>query len=91
MSHSPFFPHFLTHNSPCHILQHALYEALEHEVESLYRSDTSGRRDFVKVSWDGKAPEDPKDPDAVMEWLDERGVINRVSGGLHITVGAQHY
>ena len=35
-------------------------------------------RGFVKVSYSGKVPppDDTSDADQVMEWLDDRGVIN---------------
>ena len=58
------------------IRQYHLFHALREEVDQL-RATKSGRS-FVQVAYaKGKQPpEDLTDADGIMEWLDERQVIN---------------
>jgi len=52
-----------------------LYTVLSLEVEQLRQSDTTG---FVKVAFAGgnRPPEDHDDADGIMDWLDQRGIID---------------
>ncbi|CCM02373.1 uncharacterized protein FIBRA_04468 [Fibroporia radiculosa] len=55
--------------------EHSLFKALLLEIDSLRDGNANG---FVRVAYAGsmKPPEDLSDADAIMEWLDSRGVIN---------------
>ena len=57
--------------------QHALFTSLSQEVNDL-KSRSTKRRVFVPVAYAGgvKPPDDLSDADAIMGWLDERGVIS---------------
>ena len=56
--------------------QYNVFKALSAEVEDL-QNRQQGARVFVRVAYaDGlKPPDDLTDADAIMNWLDERGVI----------------
>ncbi|KAA1471139.1 hypothetical protein DENSPDRAFT_837066 [Dentipellis sp. KUC8613] len=56
--------------------EYSLFEALLAEVDSL--RNTGGKRQFVRTGYAKGLlpPEDASDADAIMDWLDERGVIN---------------
>ncbi|KZP19459.1 hypothetical protein FIBSPDRAFT_827984 [Athelia psychrophila] len=56
--------------------EHALFESLEREVDELRKSD--GSRGFVRVAFAKgiKPPEDLTDADGIMDWLDQRGIID---------------
>lgn len=58
------------------IVQYSLYKSLSQEVHDL-SNRSAKRRMFVPVAYAGglKPPEDLKDADGIMNWLDERGVI----------------
>jgi hypothetical protein len=52
---------------------------LEQEVRDLQNADNSDLDDFVRVNWDpSEIPEDTRDPDQIVDWLDRRGVISDV-------------
>ncbi|KDQ60795.1 hypothetical protein JAAARDRAFT_67229 [Jaapia argillacea MUCL 33604] len=61
----------------CH-WEFALHQSLLKEVEEL--KATKGKRGFIRVAFSGsggkKPPQDLKDADAIMDWLDQRGIIN---------------
>jgi hypothetical protein len=52
-----------------------LYQTLSREVEELR---SSGARSFVRVAFAKglKPPKDLTDADSIMEWLDQRGIVN---------------
>ncbi|GBE81968.1 hypothetical protein BKA93DRAFT_821589 [Sparassis latifolia] len=56
--------------------EYATFKALLQEVDELRGNDRSDG--FVRVAYAGgvKPPEDLSDADGIMDWLDERGVIN---------------
>lgn len=56
--------------------QWALFKALSLEVDEL-RTD-AGARGFVRVAYarGAKPPDDLSDADGIMDWLDQRGIIN---------------
>lgn len=55
--------------------EYTLFEGLSREIDELRSSGTHG---FVRVAYAGgkKPPEDLSDADGIMDWLDERGIIN---------------
>ena len=57
-------------------MQYHLFHALRDEVEIL--KSGQDERSFVRVAYaNGKQPpEDLRDADAIMDWLDERQIIN---------------
>lgn len=56
--------------------QYALYQSLFQEVDELRHSN--GERGFVRVAYAKgiKPPEDLTDADGIMDWLDERKIID---------------
>lgn len=57
-------------------MQYSLFKSLTQEVEDL-KNKSSKRRVFVPVAYAGGTipPDDLTDADAIMNWLDERGLI----------------
>jgi hypothetical protein len=54
------------------VKQYALYQTLSREVKSL----TSDRRGFVRAAFSsGNQLPDVGDADGIMDWLDQRGII----------------
>lgn len=58
--------------------QYTLYSALLLEVEELRASEGRGKRSFVRVAFakGTRPPEDLTDADGIMDWLDQRGIID---------------
>ncbi|TFK55040.1 hypothetical protein OE88DRAFT_1805440 [Heliocybe sulcata] len=55
--------------------EYATYQTLLCEIDELRA--TNGKRGFIRVAFAGgvQAPEDLDDADGVMEWLDQRGIV----------------
>lgn len=72
-SYVPSYAEGLQHT----IHQYALFKCLAQEIDDL-QNKSSKRRVFVPVAYAGGAmpPDDLTDGDAVMNWLDERGLIS---------------
>lgn len=58
--------------------QYALYSALLLEVDEL-RASSNNKRGFVRVAFAKglKPPKDLTDADGIMDWLDQRGIIDQ--------------
>ncbi|OBZ75568.1 Uncharacterized protein C17H9.06c [Grifola frondosa] len=54
--------------------EYHLYTSLQFEVNTL-RNGAAGRG-FVRVAYEKQPPDDLTDADGIMDWLDERGIIN---------------
>ncbi|TFY77907.1 hypothetical protein EWM64_g6105 [Hericium alpestre] len=56
----------------------SLYQTLSEEIESLQPAKGNKKRQFVRVAYVKGLlpPEDLSDADGIMDWLDQRGVIN---------------
>ncbi|KAF9815309.1 hypothetical protein IEO21_04672 [Rhodonia placenta] len=56
--------------------EYALFERLQREIDELKIS--GGTRGFVRVAFAGgvQPPDDLSDADGIMDWLDQRGIIN---------------
>lgn len=66
----------LTHSI---LLKYVLFEGLRTEVDALLQRNSS--TGSLKLSWGTKVakPKDVHDADEVMQWLDDRGIIQSVS------------
>jgi len=61
-----------------HELSHwefALFRSLTDELDRVYDRGASGHLVYVAFSKSVKPPEDPTDADQLVEWLDERGIV----------------
>lgn len=58
--------------------QHALFSSLVREVDELRKSKGDDTRGFVRVAFAKgiKPPNDLTDADGIMDWLDQRGIID---------------
>jgi hypothetical protein len=75
-SHNSSFNHIDTNTDIPLTNQNSLYQALSREVEELRSSNDT--RGFVRVAFAKglKPPKDLADADGIMDWLDQRGIID---------------
>lgn len=71
-SHNYYFNHIDINTD---ISQNSLYQALSREIDELRSNNTHG---FVRVAFAKglKPPKDLTDADGIMDWLDQRGIID---------------